>query len=118
MLVSANGCGVALAVGPAMAAPCRTRRHPAPGQPPSVLTLWAAVVAGRLGHPPDTAITLGAAVVGTAARAKAGRLGLAENHRRKKTSAEAATLAGRPAPSGCWGAKAVLDIARIRKATE
>ena len=76
------------------------------------------MVAGRLGHPPDTAITLGAAVVGTAARAKAGRLGLAENHRGKKTSAEAATLAGRPSPSGCWGAKAVLDIGRLKGAAQ
>jgi hypothetical protein len=29
-----------------------------------VLTLWAAVVAERLGHPPDTALTLGGAVAG------------------------------------------------------
>ena len=33
-----------------------------------VLTLWAAVVAGRLGHPYDTALTLGRAVAGSAAR--------------------------------------------------
>jgi hypothetical protein len=60
-----------------------------PADPPSVLrvnrapvlTLWATVVAERLGHPPDTALTLGAAVAGTAARAKARRLGLAEDSR-------------------------------------
>lgn len=45
-----------------------------------VLTLWAAVVAERLGHPPDTALSLASAVAGTAARAKARRLGLAEAH--------------------------------------
>jgi hypothetical protein len=43
-----------------------------------VLTLWAAVVAERLGHPPDTALSLASAVAGTAARAKARRLGIAE----------------------------------------
>lgn len=51
--------------------PIRVNRAP-------VLTLWAAVVAGRLGHPEETALTLGAAVAGTAARAEALRLGLAE----------------------------------------
>ena len=53
--------------------PLRVNRAP-------VLTLWAAVVAERLGHPEETALTLGAAVAGTAARAKARRLGLAEDH--------------------------------------
>jgi hypothetical protein len=53
--------------------PLRVNRAP-------VLTLWAAVVAGRLGHPEETALTLGSAVAGTAARAKARRLGLAEDH--------------------------------------
>jgi hypothetical protein len=53
--------------------PLRVNRAP-------VLTLWAAIVAERLGHPEETALTLGAAVGGTAARAKARRLGLAEDH--------------------------------------
>jgi hypothetical protein len=53
--------------------PIRVNRAP-------VLTLWAAVVAERLGHPPDTALSLGSAVAGTAARAKARRLGIAEDH--------------------------------------
>lgn len=52
--------------------PLRVNRAP-------VLTLWAAVVAERLGHPEETALTLGAAVAGTAARAKARRLGIAED---------------------------------------
>ena len=43
-----------------------------------VLTLWAAVVAERLGHPPDTALSLASAVAGTAARAKPRRLGITE----------------------------------------
>ena len=53
-------------------APVRVNRAP-------VLTLWAAVVAERLGHPPDTALSLAGAVAGTAARAKARRLGIAED---------------------------------------
>jgi hypothetical protein len=54
-------------------APVRVNRAP-------VLTLWAAVVAERVGHPPDTALSLASAVAGTAAQAKARRLGLAEEH--------------------------------------
>ncbi len=44
-----------------------------------VLTLWAVVVAERLGHPAETAFSLASAVAGTAARAKARRLGIAED---------------------------------------
>ncbi len=51
--------------------PVRVNRAP-------VLTLWAALVAEAEGHAPDTALTLGAAIAGTAARAKARRLGIAE----------------------------------------
>jgi hypothetical protein len=43
-----------------------------------VLTLWAAVVAQRLGHPADTALTLGRAVAGSAARVKARSIGREE----------------------------------------
>ena len=43
-----------------------------------VLTLWAAVVAEQLGHPVDTALTLGRAVAGSAARVKARNLGREE----------------------------------------
>jgi hypothetical protein len=43
-----------------------------------VLTLWAAVVAERLGHPLDTALTLGRAVAGSAARVKARNIGREE----------------------------------------
>jgi hypothetical protein len=43
-----------------------------------VMTLWAAVVAERLGHAPDAALTLGKAVAGLNARAKGRRLGIYE----------------------------------------
>jgi hypothetical protein len=61
-------------------APIRVNRAP-------VLTLWAAVVAERLGHPPETALSLASAVAGTAARAKARRLGVSEEQDRKKDAA-------------------------------
>lgn len=54
--------------------PLRVNRAPA-------LTLWAAVVAERLGHPEDVALTLGRAVAGASAQAKARRLGIADEHR-------------------------------------
>ncbi|MDJ0386971.1 hypothetical protein QMO56_02500 [Roseomonas sp. E05] len=52
-----------------------------------VLTLWAAVVAERLGHPPDTAFSLASHVAGTAARAKARRLGIADEGEHQKEAA-------------------------------
>src|SRR3954447_10628934 len=51
------------------------------------LTLWAAVVAERLGQPPDTALTLGRAVAGSAARVKARNIGREE----RKTDRDADT---------------------------
>jgi len=53
-----------------------------------VLTLWATVVAERLGHPPDLALTLGQAVCGSSARAKARRLGIAEDKDRETEQRE------------------------------
>jgi HNH endonuclease len=41
-----------------------------------VMTLWAAVVAERLGHDPNAALTLGKAVAGLNAQAKGRRFGL------------------------------------------
>lgn len=41
-----------------------------------VLTLWAAIVAERLGHPHDTALTLGKAIAGLMAQSKGRRLGI------------------------------------------
>jgi hypothetical protein len=46
-----------------------------------VLTLWATVVAERLGYPPETALTLGRFVVDSGARAKARRLGINDENR-------------------------------------
>jgi hypothetical protein len=43
-----------------------------------VLTLWAAIVAERLGHPRATALTLGKAVAGLNAQSKGRRLGIYE----------------------------------------
>jgi hypothetical protein len=43
-----------------------------------VLTLWASVVAELLGHPARTALTLGRAVAGSAARVKARNIGREE----------------------------------------
>src|SRR4051812_17937090 len=62
--------------------PVRVNRAP-------VMTLWAAVVAERLGHDPDLALTLGQAVAVLNARSKGRRLGVIEPveespNRRKK----------------------------------
>lgn len=43
-----------------------------------VLTLWAAIVAERLGHDKDTALTLGKAVAGLNAQSKGKKLGIYE----------------------------------------
>ena len=43
-----------------------------------VLTLWAAVVAERMGHEKETALTLGKAVAGLNAQSKGRRLGIYE----------------------------------------
>ena len=51
--------------------PIRVNRAP-------VLTLWATVVAERLGYSPETALTLGRFVAGSSARAKARRLGISD----------------------------------------
>ncbi len=52
--------------------PIRVNRAP-------VLTLWATVVAERLGYPPETPLTFGRFVAGSSARAKARRLGIIED---------------------------------------
>ena len=58
-----------------------------------VLTLWAAIVAERLGHDADAAITLGRAVAGSSARVKARAIGLEEA--RKDTGPQGAA---KPSP--------------------
>src|SRR5689334_5958186 len=60
-----------------------------------VLTLWAAIVAERLGYPPETALSLASAVAGTAARAKARRLGIAEAQASQEGAAPRGAPAGR-----------------------
>ena len=71
-------------------APLRINRAP-------VLTLWATVVAERLGHPPETALSLASVVAGTAARAKARRLGIldAGDHANNRASDQARDAAPR-----------------------
>ena len=66
--------------------PIRVNRAP-------VLTLWATVVAERLGHPPATALSLGRFVAGSSARAKGRRLGIVEERQAaEERQAKAAEL--------------------------
>jgi len=60
-----------------------------------VLTLWAAVVAERLGYQPDTALTLGRTVAGLNAASKAIGLGIAEPRAAPRRKAVAPSKAGR-----------------------
>jgi hypothetical protein len=71
-----------------------------------VMTLWAAVVAERLGYDPDTALTLGKAVAGLNAQSKGQRLGIYEpgdkdssaEGKERQAAAESVRLLGRPVP--------------------
>jgi hypothetical protein len=59
----------------------------------AVLTLCAAVVAERMGHDPDTALTVDRFVAGSSARAKARRLGIIdERNVAEERHAQAAAL--------------------------
>src|SRR6266436_2896532 len=60
-----------------------------------VLTLWAAVVAQRLGFDEDEALTLGKAVAGLNARAKGRRLGIFKPHEEKPKKAREKELGER-----------------------
>ncbi len=53
-----------------------------------VLTLWAAVVAERLGYDSDTALTLGRGVAGLNAQSKGRRLGIFEEKPEPETKAK------------------------------
>ncbi len=73
-----------------------------------VMTLWAAVVAEKLGYHPEEALTLGKAVAGLNAQAKGQRLGLyhpASEEEREKTRQKApgqvfsVEILGRPVPA-------------------
>ena len=54
-----------------------------------VLTLWAAVVAERLGYDEETALTLGKAVAGLNAQSKGRRLGIYEEKSEEEKEKEA-----------------------------
>jgi hypothetical protein len=60
-----------------------------------VLTLWAAVVAQRLGLDEDEALTLGKAVAGLNAQAKGRRLGIFKPHEGKAKKAREKERGGR-----------------------
>ena len=72
-----------------------------------VLTLWAAVVAQRLGFDEDEALTLGKAVAGLNAQAKGRRLGIFKPHEQKPKKAREKErgerflieVCGRPVPA-------------------
>jgi hypothetical protein len=74
-----------------------------------VLTLWATVVAERLGHDHEAALTLGKAVAGLNAQSKARRLGIVEESRDPREEKEPSvrepgeqflvTVLGRSVPS-------------------
>jgi hypothetical protein len=62
-----------------------------------VLTLWAAVVAERLGHDEETALTLGKAVAGLNAQSKGRKLGIyEEKSEEEKKEDKKKEKAGRP----------------------
>jgi hypothetical protein len=72
-----------------------------------VLTLWAAVVAQRLGFNEEEALTLGKAVAGLNAQTKGRRLGIFKPHEEKATTARGKErgkefwidVCGRPVPA-------------------
>ena len=74
-----------------------------------VLTLWATIVAERLGYDHDTALTLGKAVAGLNAQSKGRRLGLFDEAKHSDDQSESKaqrpeeqvmiTLLGRPVPA-------------------
>ena len=72
-----------------------------------VLTLWAAVVAQRLGFDEDEALSLGRAVAGLNAQTKGRRLGIFKPHEEKPTKAREKArgeefwieICGRPVPA-------------------
>jgi hypothetical protein len=74
-----------------------------------VMTLWAAIVAERLGHDPEAALTLGKAVAGLNAQAKGRRLGIYEEppdqtdetapSMRPAAAQVLVTVLGRPVPA-------------------
>jgi len=68
-----------------------------------VLTLWASIVAERLGHPRATALTLGKAVAGLNAQAKGRRLGIYEEPPKEAAKEKGAPAAPHPASISLLG---------------
>src|SRR5262245_13802792 len=64
-----------------------------------VLTLWAAVVAERLGYDEETALTLGKAVAGLNAQSKGRRLGIFEEPKDVQADKDAKTRQPGEAPT-------------------
>ena len=62
----------------------------------SVLTLWATVVAERLGYDEDTALTLGKAVAGLNAQSKGKKLGIYEEKSEDEKKEEKKEKAAKP----------------------
>jgi len=89
-----------------------------------VLTLWAAVVAERLGFDEEEALSLGKALAGLAAQTKGRRLGIFKPHEEKPTKAREkergeefwVELCGRPVPATNTedGIRAVRDTQVIQ----
>lgn len=80
--------------------PLRINRAP-------VLTLWAAVVAERLGMPRDAALTVGQALAGLTAYSKGGRLGI------YAPPAERLDEAPPPLPKGVTSVRDVHVLGRL-----
>ena len=86
-----------------------------------VLTLWAAVVAQRLGFDEDEALTLGKAVAGLNAQAKGRRLGIFKPHEEKPKKAREKEpgerflieVLGRPVGNGCLSHRWLMDIGSL-----
>ncbi len=57
------------------------------------------MVAERLGHPPEAALTLGRAVAGASAQAKARRLGIADEHRGEERATGERSAKAAPSPT-------------------
>jgi len=86
-----------------------------------VLTLWAAVVAQRLGFDEDEALTLGKALAGMNAQAKGRRLGIFKPHEEKPRKAREKErgeefwieICGRPVPRHGPAEKLLAEVRAI-----
>jgi hypothetical protein len=92
-----------------------------------VMTLWAAVVAERLGYDEDTALSLGKAVASLNAQSKGRSLGIYAakegtpkegEQARRRAEADIVTLLGRPVPTveGKDGLRAAIEGVEVQSA--